>query len=151
MCVWLTKSLYIHLGLSETHLNSCIGEESLSIPNYTIFQHDVAHCGQTAMGLFVHKSIAHITKRRADLESERVDCMWVEVKHSSSNATLVGYIWRERERERERETERQTERDRDRDRDRQTDRQAGRQTDRQTDRETEREILLWRMLGLITL
>ena len=44
--------------------------------------------------LYVHKSIAYITKRRADLESERVDCMWVEVKHSSSDATLVGYVYR---------------------------------------------------------
>ena len=46
------------------------------------------------LGLYVHKSIAHITKQRADLESERVECMWVEVKHSSSKATLVGYVYR---------------------------------------------------------
>ena len=46
------------------------------------------------MGLYVHKILTHITKRRADLESERVECMRVEVKHSSSNATLVGYVYR---------------------------------------------------------
>ena len=80
ICMLLTKSPYIHLlGLSETRLNSCVGDESLSIPNYMIFQCDAAHCGQTGVGLHVHKSIAHITKQRADLESERVECMWVEV------------------------------------------------------------------------
>ena len=66
----------------------------LSIPNYTIFRRDAAHRGQTGMGLYVHKSIAHSIKRRADLESERMECMWVEVKHSSSKATLVGYVYR---------------------------------------------------------
>ena len=91
VCLLLTKSPYIHLlGLSETRLNSCVGDESLLIPNYTIFRRDAAHRGQTGMGLYVHKSITHSTKRRADLESERVECMWVEVKHSSSKATLVG-------------------------------------------------------------
>ena len=43
---------------------------------------------------YVHKSIAHSIKRRADLEYERVECMWVAVKHSSSKATLVGYVYR---------------------------------------------------------
>ena len=86
----LTKLLCIHLlGLSKTQLNSLVGDESLSIPNNTIFWRIVANHGQTGMGLFVHKSIALITKQQADLGSERVECMWVEVKHSSSNTTLV--------------------------------------------------------------
>ena len=89
----LTKSPYTHLfGLSETRLNSCVGNESLSVPNDTIFRSGVAHRDQTGMGLYVHKSMTHITKRRADLGSERVKCMWVEVKHSSSNVTLVGCV-----------------------------------------------------------
>ena len=46
------------------------------------------------MDLHVHQSIAHTTKRRADLETERVDCMWVEVKLSASSAILVGYVSR---------------------------------------------------------
>ena len=95
VCMLPTKSPCSHfLGLSETRLNSCVGDESLSISNYTIFRRDAAHRGQTGMGLYVHRSIAHITKRRADLESERVECMWVEVKYSSFNAALVGYVFR---------------------------------------------------------
>ena len=95
VCMLLTKSPCIHLlEPSETRLNSCVDNESLSIPNYTFFPRDAAHRGQTGIGLYVYKSIAHITKRWADLESERVECMWAEVKHSSSNATLVGYVYR---------------------------------------------------------
>ena len=95
VCMLLTKSPYIHLlGLSETRLNSSVGDESLSIPNYTLLRRDGAHRGQTGMGLYVHHSIVHTTKRRADLESERVECMWVETKHSSSSATLVGYVYK---------------------------------------------------------
>ena len=46
------------------------------------------------MGLYVHHSIVHTTKQRADLESERMECMWVEVKHSSSSANLAVYVYR---------------------------------------------------------
>ena len=95
VCMQLTKSPYIRLlGLSETRLNSGVGDESLSIPSYTLLRRDGAHRGQTGMGLHVHHSIVHTTKRPADLESERVECMWVEIKHSSSSDTLVGYLCR---------------------------------------------------------
>ena len=46
------------------------------------------------MGLYVHQSIAHTTKRPADFETEGVECMWVEVKLSASSAILVGYVYR---------------------------------------------------------
>ena len=95
VCMLLTKSPYIHLlAFSETRLNRSADDESLSIPNYTFHRRDAAHRGQTGMGLYVHHSIVHTTKQRADLESERMECMWVEVKHSSSSAALVGSVYR---------------------------------------------------------
>ena len=95
VCMLLTKSPYINLlVLGETRLNCSVGDESLSIPNYRLLRRDGAHRGQTGMGRYVHHSIVHTTKRRADLESEKVECMWVEIKHSSSSATQVGYVYR---------------------------------------------------------
>ena len=95
VCMLLTKSPYIHLlAFSETRLNRSVDDESLSIPNYTFHRRDAAHRGQTGMGLHVHHSIVHTIKQPADLESERVECMWVEIKHSPSSATLVGYVYR---------------------------------------------------------
>ena len=94
VCMLLTKSRYIHfLGLIETRLNSNVGDESLSIPSYTFLRRAGAHRGQTGMGLYVHHSIVHTSKRRADLESERVKCMRVEIKHSSCSATLIGSVY----------------------------------------------------------
>ena len=71
-----------------------LGDESLSIPNYAIIRRDAAHRSQTGMGLYVHQTIAHTTKRRADLDTERVEYMWVEVKLSASSASLVGYVYK---------------------------------------------------------
>ena len=73
---------------------SSLGDESLPIPNYTIIRRDAAHRSQIGIGLYVQQSIAYSTKRRADLEIERVECMWVEVKLSASSAILVGYVYR---------------------------------------------------------
>ena len=71
----LTKSPYILLlGLSETHPNLSVGVDSLSIPSYQIIRRQ-------------HTS----TKWQADLESGTAPSMWVEVKSTSSSATLVGY------------------------------------------------------------
>ena len=95
VCLLLTQPPHIHLlGLSETGLDPSLGDESLAIPTYTIIRRDAAHRGQTGMGLYVHQSIAHTTKRPADLETERVKCMWVEVKLSAPSAILVGYVYR---------------------------------------------------------
>ena len=91
----LTQFPHIHLlGLSETRLGSSLGDELLAIPSYTIIRRDATHRSQTGMDLDVHQSIAHTTKRRADLETERVEYMWVEVKLSASSAILVGYVYR---------------------------------------------------------
>ena len=40
------------------------------------------------------KAIKTFTKRRNDFESEKVECMWVEIKHLASPAVLVGYVYR---------------------------------------------------------
>ena len=55
VCLLLTQSPHIHLlGLSKTRLDSSLGDELLSIPNYTIIRRDAAHRGQTGTGLYVH-------------------------------------------------------------------------------------------------
>ena len=86
---------FIHLlGLSETRLSARFSDESLSIPHYTIIRRDAADRGHTGMALYIHQSINTFTKRRNDLESEKVECMWVEIKHLASLAVLVGDVYR---------------------------------------------------------
>ena len=43
---------------------------------------------------YIHQCIKTFTKRRNDLESEKVECMWVEIKHLASPAVLVGDVYR---------------------------------------------------------
>ena len=64
------------LGLSETRLDYRISDESIAIPQYLTFRRDA------------------IKHRRADLESQSVESLWVEISHSKSPSLLVGFIYR---------------------------------------------------------
>ena len=44
----------------------------------------------TGIALYVHQSIAVSTRRRTDLESEGVECVWVEINDLKSRSLLVG-------------------------------------------------------------
>merc|ERR1711917_218271 len=44
--------------------------------------------------MYVHSDISAFVKRRTDLESECVECMWLELKPSMSQAVLVGFVYR---------------------------------------------------------
>ena len=46
------------------------------------------------MALYIHQSIKTFTKKRNDLASEKVECIWVEIEHPASPAVLVGYVYR---------------------------------------------------------
>ena len=95
MCMLLNDSPFIHLlGLSERRLSARFSDESVSIPHYTIIRRDAADQGHTGMALYIHQSIKTFTKGRNDLESEKVECIWVEIKHPASPAVLVGYVYR---------------------------------------------------------
>ena len=48
----------------------------------------------TGIALYVHQSIAVNTHRRTDLESEGVECVWVEINDLKSPSLLAGYIHR---------------------------------------------------------
>ena len=95
VCMLLNDSPFIHLlGLRETRLSARFSDKSLSIPQYNIIRRDAADQGHTGMALYIHQSIKMFTKRRNDLESEKVECIWVEIKHPASPAVLVGYVYR---------------------------------------------------------
>ena len=85
----------IHLlGLSETRLDYRISDESIAIPQYLTFRRDAIKQGETGLAIYTHSSIQSITTRRADLESQSVERLWVEISHSKSPSLLVGFIYR---------------------------------------------------------
>ena len=46
----------------------------------------------TGIALYIHQSIAMFTRRRTDLESDRVECVWVEINDIKSPSLLVGFV-----------------------------------------------------------
>ena len=81
------------LGLSETRLDYCMSDESIAIPQYSTFRCDAIKQGETGLAIYIHSSIQSITTRRANLESQSVESLWVEISHSKSSSLLVGFIY----------------------------------------------------------
>ena len=63
---------------------SRISDLDINIPNYCISRKDSIAIGQTGIAVYIHNSIADITHRRQDLESGRVECIWLELKPSTN-------------------------------------------------------------------
>ena len=89
------SSQLTHLfGISETRLDSRIDNNSIRIPDYCVMRRDSSQTLRTGIALYVHQSIAMNIRRRTDLESEGVECAWVEINDLKSPSLLVGYIYR---------------------------------------------------------
>ena len=88
------EHLCIHLpGLSETRLDHRRSDESIAIPRYFAFRRDAIKQGETALAIYIHSSIQNITARRADLESQSVESLWVEIIHLKRPSLLVGFLF----------------------------------------------------------
>ena len=48
----------------------------------------------TVLALYVHKSIENSVRCSLDLETEAIECIWVEIKDSKRKPLLVGYVYR---------------------------------------------------------
>ena len=81
-------------GISKTRLDSRIDSNSVRIPDYCVIRRDSSQTLHTGIALYVHQSIAVNPRRRTDLESEGVECAWVEINDLKSPSLLVGYIYR---------------------------------------------------------
>ena len=71
-----------------------MSDESIAIPQYLTFRRDAIKQGETSLAIYIHSSIQSIATRRADLESQSVESLWVEISHSNSSSLLVGFIYR---------------------------------------------------------
>ena len=84
LCVFLSQSTpnYNIFGITESRLDSRISDQDINIPNYCISRKDSLVIGQTSIAV----SIADITHRRLDLESDLVECIWLEPSTSAPNS-----------------------------------------------------------------
>ena len=77
---------------SESRLDARISDNSISINDYTVLRRDSGYPLHTALALYVHKSMENSVRRRLDLETEAIECIWVEIKDSKTKPLLVGYV-----------------------------------------------------------
>ena len=94
--VELTKpSSFIHiLGLSETRLHERMGDNSISVPDYTLIRRDKQQLNHTGLAVYIHNSISPYTKRRLDLENNKIECIWLDIKTNTATSVLVCIIYR---------------------------------------------------------
>ena len=71
---------YNLFGVTETRVNIKISDRDINIPVYRIQRKDSTAIGQTGIAVYIHDFIADITRRRHDLESDSVECIWLELK-----------------------------------------------------------------------
>jgi len=81
-------------GVTETRLTSDVNCNIIDIPEYDVVRRDSSTVGQTGIAVYIHHSIRRWTLRRTDLESQAVECLWLEINSESSSSLLVGILYR---------------------------------------------------------
>ena len=66
------------LGITESRLD--FTDHSISILDYYIIRRDPQLPGQTEIAVHVHQSVQAIVHRRRDLENDKIECIWLELK-----------------------------------------------------------------------
>ena len=86
ICVYSLASqrLTITFSVSQSRLDSRISDQDINIPNYCISRKDSIVIRQTGIAVYIHYSIADITHGHQDLESDLVECIWLELKPSTN-------------------------------------------------------------------
>ena len=94
--LFLTQSSPYHIfGVSESWLNDSVSDDAVSISGYSVFRRDAKLPGQTGLTVYVHHTVLPFTRRRYDLDSNDVECMWFEIKdHQKSPPVLVSFVYR---------------------------------------------------------
>ena len=95
VCRLLSGSQLHLLGLTETRLSDLHSDRQVAIPNYHFVRKDATLSGQTGMGVYIHTNITKDVTRRTDLESEKVECIWLQYKRCEKDtAFLIGIVYR---------------------------------------------------------
>ena len=80
---------YNLFGVTETRVDIKISDRDINIPVYRIQRKDSTAIGQTGIAVYIHDFIADITHRRHDLESDCVECIWLELKPNTNASSLL--------------------------------------------------------------
>lgn len=95
LCVYLNQPTPFHVfGVTESRLKNIIDDSLISIPNYSVLRRDASFVQHTGIAVYIHDTIAQNFQRRPDLESDKIESLWIELKTPKSTPTLIGFIYR---------------------------------------------------------
>ena len=95
LCVHLNNNGPYHIfGVTETRLGPNVPDACIHINNYTAFRRDPGPLKTTGIIVYVNDSLQGITRRRLDLESAEVECVWLELKIPKRSPVFVGILYR---------------------------------------------------------
>jgi hypothetical protein len=93
--VYLSTPEPFHIfGFSETRLNTNIPDVSIQTPGFSVMRRDPVTYGQTGLAVYVHHTVQQFVRRRPDLETKEVECMWLELKTPRKPPLLIGFVYR---------------------------------------------------------
>ena len=99
--VFLNKYVPHILGISETKIKfentereNKITNDTLQIPGYHLLRRDCSAPLQTGIAIYVHNTIIKYVKRRNDIETGPVECVFLEFKKGHGQSELIGNIYR---------------------------------------------------------
>ena len=86
----------VHLfGINETRLDSNIDDSLININNYTFVRKDAEQKQyHTGLVIYIHDSIRNFVRRRVDLETDKVEAIWLELYQKKSTSAYVCALYR---------------------------------------------------------
>ena len=87
--ILMSKKPFDVICLNETFCDSSISDSEINLPDYSIVRRDRnRHGGGVAM--YIRNSLAFI--RRNDLETDDVECIWIEMKCMQRQPVIIGSL-----------------------------------------------------------
>ena len=83
-----SSSGYHLFGITESRLDFRITDHSISIPDYHIIRRDPQLPELTGFAVYVHQAVQAITHRRKDLENDKIERVWLELKPHAHGPSL---------------------------------------------------------------
>ena len=90
----MRKSAPVHLfEIIEFRLDARITDDLICINDYAVLLRDSDYPLSVGLALYAHNSIENKVRRRTDLESEAIECIWVDRTYSKTKCLLVVYVY----------------------------------------------------------
>ena len=83
----------IHIfGITETHLNGSINDQEIHIAGYDIVRNDCKRGSGGGICAYIRYDLSW--HRRPDLESDKIEAIWIEIFIPKSRPILICFMYR---------------------------------------------------------